>query len=102
MTKIDPAVDEELARLIQEGVTKKEVDDAIDRLQNHAAFARDNFGTAARVFGVALTSGGSIDEVESWPARIAEVTPEAVVAAAKHVFQGAFHVTSELLPKPQS
>jgi zinc protease len=71
-------------------------------LQNHAAFARDNFGTASRVFGVALTSGGSIDEVESWPARISEVTPEAVIAAAKHVFEGTFHVTSQLLPKPQS
>lgn len=102
MSKIDPAIDEELARLIQEGVTKQEVDDAIDRLQNHAAFARDDFGMAARVFGVALTSGGSIDEVESWPARIGEVTPEAVIAAAKHVFEGTFHVTSELLPKPQS
>lgn len=102
MSKIDPAVDEELARLINQGVTKKEVDDAIERLQNHAAFARDNFGTAARVFGVALTSGGSIEEVESWPARIGEVTPEAVIEAAKHVFEGAFHVTSELLPKPQS
>lgn len=99
---IDPAVDEELSRLINEGVTKKEVDDAIDRLQNHASFARDNFGTASRVFGVALTSGGSVDEVETWPARISEVTPEAVIAAAKHVFEGTFHVTSQLLPKPQS
>ena len=102
MSKIDPAVDAELARLINEGVTKKEVDDAIERLRNHAAFARDNFGTGARVFGVALTSGGSIDEVESWPARIGEVTPADVVAAAKHVFEGSYHVTSELLPKPQS
>ncbi len=102
LTLIDPAVDEELSRLINEGVTKKEVDDAIDRLQNHASFARDNFGTASRVFGVALTSDGSVDEVESWPERISEVTPEAVIAAAKHVFEGTFHVTSQLLPKPQS
>ena len=99
---IDPAVDEELSRLINEGVTKKEVNDAIDRLQNHASFARDNFGTASRVFGVALTSGGSVEEVETWPARISEVTPEAVMAAAKHVFEGTYHVTSQLLPKPQS
>lgn len=102
MSKIDPAVDAELARLITDGVTKQEVDDAIERLRNHAAFARDDFGMASRVFGVALTSGGSIEEVEDWPTRIGEVTPEGVIAAAKHVFEGAYHVTSELLPKPQS
>lgn len=102
MSKIAPAVDEELARLINEGVTKREVDDAIERLKNHAAFARDSFGMASRVFGVALTSGGSIAEVEDWPERIGQVTADDVIAAARHVFEGTHHVTSELLPKPQS
>lgn len=102
LAKIDPAIDDELSRFIAEGVSKQEVDEAIERLVNHAVFARDDFGMAARAFGVALTSGGSIEEVESWPERIAEVTPDDVLAAARHVFQGTYHVTSELLPKPQS
>ena len=102
MTKIDPAVDEELARLIQEGVTKKEVDDAIDRLQNHAAFARDNFGTASRVFGSALTSGSTVEFVEGWLDRIGAVDAAAVKAAGEYVLKGTHHVTAELLNKPQS
>lgn len=102
LSAIDPAVDDELARLMTEGVTKQEVDEAIERLLNHAAFARDDFGMAARVFGVALTSGGSIEEVEGWPNKISAVTPADVLAAAGHVFDGTYHVTSELLPKPQS
>lgn len=102
MDKIEKTVMAEMERILTGGVTAGEVDGAIERMRNNAVFARDDFGTAARVFGSTLTSGGSVDEVENWLHRIEEVTVEDVSAAAKHVLEGTHHVTAELLAKPQS
>ena len=74
----------------------------LNAMRNNAVFAKDDFGTAAQVFGVALTSGGTIESVEGWLDRISEVTTETALLAAKAVLEGKHHVTAELLAKPQS
>lgn len=102
MARIDSAVMTEVERVLQTGVTKPEVDGALERMRNNAVFAKDDFGTAARIFGAALTSGGSVEEVEDWLQRIGNVTAEDVAQAARHVLQGTHSVTAELLSKPQS
>lgn len=99
---IETAIEEEITRLLSGGVSEEEIADAKEQMANRAIYAKDNFGTAARVFGVTLTSGGTVEEVESWLDRINAVTTEDVLAAAKYVFEGRHHVTSELRPKPQS
>jgi zinc protease len=48
--------------------------------------------------GIALTTGQTIEDVESWPDRISAVTLEQVNAAARHVLHPARSVTSLLLP----
>jgi zinc protease len=102
MDAIEQTVMAEIARVLADGVTAGEIDGAIERMRNNAVFARDDFGTAARVFGSTLTSGGTVAEVENWLNRIEKVTIEDVSAAAKHVLDGTHHVTAELLAKPQS
>jgi zinc protease len=102
MSTIEKTVMAEVERVLRDGVTKDEVDGAIERMRNNAVFAKDDFGTAARVFGATLTSGGSIAEVENWLDRIGEVGVADVSAAAKNVLQGTHHVTAQLLAKPQS
>ncbi len=102
MAKIEAVVTEEIAKVLADGITPDELSGAVERMRNNAVFARDDFGTAARVFGSTLTTGGTVDEVENWLDRIDEVSVESVAAAAKHVLDGAHHVTSELLAKPQS
>jgi zinc protease len=67
-----------------------------------ATYARDSMATAARLFGVALATGGTIDRVESWPDKIAAVTPEQVAAAANAVLIRTNATTGELLPEPSS
>ena len=64
--------------------------------------ARDGFNGGARVIGAALAMARKIEDVETWPDRIAKVTPAQVLAAAKHVFQENQSVTGILLPKPTS
>jgi zinc protease len=55
--------------------------------------------TAPNVFGRALTTGSTVEDVESWPDRIAAVTPEQVNAAARAVFLENRSVTGRLLPE---
>ncbi len=98
----EAALRREIAELLDSGVTEEEVAAAKKRLVAGAVFARDNLATAPRVIGTALTTGGSLEQVESWPQRIAEVTAEQVNAVLKDVLREEQSVTSYLLPDPTS
>ena len=102
IAKVEQSVDRVLAELLEKGVTPEEVDSAKRRLRDSAILGRDSFNGGARVLGAALAMGRAIDDVESWPERIGAVTPEQVLAAAKHVFKENQSVTGILLPKPTS
>jgi len=92
----------QIAELLENGVSEAEVVAAKKRLVAGAVFARDNLSTAPRVIGAALTTGGSLEQIEAWPDRIAEVTAADVNSALKQVLRDEQSVTSYLLPKPTS
>ncbi|MDJ0948037.1 MAG: pitrilysin family protein [Alphaproteobacteria bacterium] len=96
---VEAAVDAELHKILDKGVTADELARAKDRMEAGAIYARDDLSTGARVFGVALTTGRTVEDVETWPERIAAVTIEQVQAAARAVFVANNSVTSLLLPK---
>jgi zinc protease len=52
----------------------------------------------ARIIGSALASGQSINDIENWPERIAQVSKESVMSAAKSVLVTKRSVTAILLP----
>jgi len=93
------AVDAEIGRIVEGGVTEEELTRAVDRLRAAAVFARDRLSTGARVLGMAMTTGSTVADVEAWPDRIAEVTAEQVQAAARAVFRPEQSVTAVLLPE---
>ncbi|MEW5703714.1 MAG: pitrilysin family protein [Pseudomonadota bacterium] len=97
--KVEAAVDAEIENLARDGVTETEAGDAVRRLQAAAIYARDGLDTGAQVLGAALASGLTIEDVESWPARIGKVTAGDVRAAAADVFDRKRSVTGFLLPK---
>ncbi|MBL8672650.1 MAG: insulinase family protein [Alphaproteobacteria bacterium] len=99
---IERAVDDVIAALLERGVTDDEVGRAKTRMVDAAAFARDGSSTAVRAIGSTLMTGGTVDDVESWPDRIDAVTPAQVNAAARAVLVLKRSVTSILLPKPTS
>ncbi len=53
-----------------------------------------------RSFGVALATGGTVEDVEAWPERIGAVTAEQVNAAAEYVLRPERSVTGRLIPAP--
>jgi zinc protease len=103
LSELEKAVEGQIERLLRDGVTVAEVSGTIKRMLASAVYARDDLETGARVLGEALATGGSIDQVESWPERLQKVTAADVMAAARLVLQPKRSVTGELLPgEPQS
>ena len=98
LEQLEAAVDAELAALLTEGVSDEEIERITARMVREAVYARESLGTAARIFGAALTSGNSVEHVEAWPERIAAVTADAVMAAAGAILIPETSVTGLLLP----
>ena len=102
LDKLEALVDQELDKLITAGIPAEEVQRAKDRLVAGSAYGRDSLHTGARVLGEALATGQSVEDVESWPDRVAAVTPEQVAQAAKAVLNINASVTGLLLPDPKA
>ena len=98
LEKLQAAFDKDLARVLKDGIRPEEVEKAKARLRASVAYSRDSLHTGAHVLGAALAVGLSVADVESWPQRIAAVTPEAVNAAARRVLDPDRSVTGLLLP----
>lgn len=95
---VETAMDNEIERLLADGVTADEVERVKTRMVREAIYARESLSTAARIFGAALSTGYSVDDVEAWPDRIAAVTADQVNAAARAVLVPETSVTGLLLP----
>ncbi len=92
------SLEAEVARVLREGVDAEAVERAKVRMIDSAVFAQDSFQSIARIFGSALTSGQTVEQVESWPDEIRAVTVDQVNAAARAVFREGTSTTGVLLP----
>jgi zinc protease len=97
--RLEGAVQAELERLLQEGVSAAEVARSIRQLTAGALLSLDGLGAAPRLLGGALALGLPLAHVEFWPARIRAVTPAQVDAAARAVLGGQFSIAGWLLPE---
>jgi zinc protease len=100
--KAEAALRTEMDRLLSDGITDEELEKSKSQLLAAAIYARDSLTMAPRVFGTALTTGQTVEDVEAWPERVENVTREDVEAAARAVLRPEHSVTSVLLPKPTS
>jgi zinc protease len=96
---LEAAMDEEIAALLRDGVEAADVARAQSRMRDAAILARDALGTAPRAIGSEMMTGATIEQIESWPARIAAVTAAEVTAAARAVLREERSVTGLLLPR---
>jgi zinc protease len=97
---VERALRAEVETFLEEGVTAEEVEEAKARLTAEAIYARDNVSAPTRVIGAALSTGQTLADVEDWPNRIAGVTPEQVMDAARAVVDPTRSVTSVLRTEP--
>jgi zinc protease len=100
-TDLAAAFDAVIAELIEKGVTAEELDRAKRRVRTEAVYRQDSPSGLANSFGVALADGGGVELVRNWPDRIAAVTGEQVVAAARKYLDIRRSVTGYLLPEAE-
>ncbi|MBC6405879.1 MAG: insulinase family protein [Rhodospirillales bacterium] len=96
---LEREIDAQIARFLEEGADATALDEAKDRLQAAAVLVRDDPKTAPRVIGTAMAVGDSLATIQSWPERVAAVTPEQVNALAHRVLQPRRSVTGILHPE---
>ena len=87
--RLEKAVDDELAKILEKGVSKEDVEAAKQQLQDMAIFARDSLRTGANAIATSLMVGRTVQDVEV----------DQVNAAARHVLQPRRSVTALLLPE---
>ena len=99
---VEEAVTGEMKRLLDGGVTAEEVERAQNQLLAAAIYSQDSLASGPRIYGSALSTGGTVADVDAWPQRISAVTPDEVLAAARHVWRDDGAVTALLTPAESS
>lgn len=102
MNAVEAAIDGEIAKIVKDGVTAKELDSAKNRFLRSMIFARDNQSSMANIYGSTLTTGGTVKDVEEWPDRVRAVTAEQIRAVAAKYLDQKHSVTGYLLPVAQA
>lgn len=92
----------EIDKLLTQGTTDAEVEQAKERLRAGVIYARDSLQGASNAIGYALATGRSLDQLERWPQDVAAVTTADVMDAARALFTSKASAVGLLLPeKPQ-
>lgn len=73
----------EVQNIINDGVTEEEVNNAINRVQDSAIYARDSLSRPAMIIGRSISTGQTLDEIENWSDDISKVTANDVQNVAK-------------------
>ncbi|MFP6773326.1 MAG: pitrilysin family protein [Alphaproteobacteria bacterium] len=95
---LETAMDKALKAALKDGFTAAALARSRTGLLAAAVYARDNLFTSPRIFGNALTSGLSVEQVEAWPDEVRGVTMEQIMAAGRSVLVPRRSVTGLLLP----
>ncbi len=83
MGDLKSAINAELRKLINNGVTDDELLQSITRMQSEAIYARDSLSGPAMIIGYSLITGSSLDDVENWAQDIKSVTKQQIQDAAR-------------------
>ncbi len=96
LQQLEDAMDDTLARFLQDGVDPAAFERAKFQLRASEIYARDDVDGLARRYGDALTAGLTLDDIRAWPEVLQQVTPDDVMAAARSVFDRRRAVTGWL------
>ncbi|MBI5132232.1 MAG: insulinase family protein [Rhodopseudomonas palustris] len=103
--EIEKAVDNVIADLVRNPVRSEDLERVKTQLIAQSIYAQDNQATLARWYGAAVTSGLTVQDIQSWPQRIRAVTSDQVRAVAQQFLDRNRSVTGYLvkgtLPKPE-
>ncbi|MEQ9109614.1 MAG: pitrilysin family protein [Rhodospirillaceae bacterium] len=99
VTDLEAAIDTALADIETNGFTEDEVERAKTRLQAEVIYAKDSPTGAAQTVGSLLAVGLTLEEIEAWPERVADITLTQVNEAIRDLLSESPTGTGILLPK---
>jgi len=89
-------LDRVIADFLEEGIDSEQFDRIKFQWQAGMIYTQDDAGELARMYGAALTSGLTVEDVQDWPEIIASITQEDVMRAARQIFTETPSVTGYL------
>ncbi len=97
LVEAEARLDAALARFMEEGPDPAHLARVKNKIRAAQIYALDDQQGRARNYGVALTSGLTVDDVNDWPDVLEAVTAEQVMEAARAVFDERRSVTGYLM-----
>jgi zinc protease len=97
LAQLEEAADDVIADLVANGVTPEELARVKARMVADYVYAQDNQSTLARLYGAALATGLSIEDVRVRPERLRAVTADAVRDVARRYLDKRRSVTGYLV-----
>jgi len=97
LDKVEAAIDATVAELLDKGPSPEEVERAKSRMIANYVYAQDNQSQLARMYGAALTTGSTVEDVLARPERLKAVTVEQVRDAARRFLDKRHSVTGYLV-----
>ena len=90
-------MDAVIAAFLDKGPSAEELERAKSRMIADYVYAQDNQSTLARMYGAALTTGSTVEDVQARPERLRAVTAERVRDAARRYLDKRQSVTGYLI-----
>jgi zinc protease len=98
LQEAEDAMDAAIVDFLAAGIDPERMEALRTQLKAGEIYARDNVGGLARRYGVALTSGLTVQDVQAWPDILQAVTAEDVLAVAERALDRNQSVTGWVIP----
>ena len=96
LAEAEADLDQVIAEFLERGIDPNQFERIKFLYEASDIYARDNASGLARLYGMALTSGLEVEDVQNWPDVIAATTMDNVMDAARALFADAPRVTGYL------
>jgi len=100
LEQLDAAVDAVIAEVAANGIAAAELERVKTRLVADIVYAQDSQSTLARMYGMGLAIGLTVDQIRAWPDRVRAVNAETVRELARTWLDQRRAVTGHLIKPP--
>ena len=97
LQEAEDAMDAALASFMEDGVDPDQLERIKLQVRAQQIYERDDAGSVAQRYGSALTTGLTVEDVQSWPDVLEAVTEDDIMAAAREVLDRKAAVTGWLM-----
>ncbi len=97
LAEAEADIDRVVAEFMEEGVDEAALERIKMQIRASEIYGRDSVGSRARLYGTALTSGLTVEDVQAWPDILQATTADDIMATAATLFDKGKAVTGWLM-----